>query len=109
MTPAELRVRRETLGLTQAQWAAWLDVGAVYVSQIERGARRPSGPLVRLVRVYMNMTVDERLAMSERLGLPPAPFDTGHAERIAGDVAAFRRRFARAYDRAYAAVRHGEV
>lgn len=54
MTPEDLRARREALGLTQAQWAEWLGVGKVYVSQLEHGARRPSATLVRLVEAYLD-------------------------------------------------------
>lgn len=52
MTPDELLAARESLGLTQAQWARALHVHQPYVSKIECGRQVPSATLVRLIEMY---------------------------------------------------------
>jgi DNA-binding transcriptional regulator YiaG len=55
MTPAEIRAARETLGLTQGEFARVMGVnGPAYVSAWEAGTRRPTGPAVRLMRAYLS-------------------------------------------------------
>lgn len=57
MTPAELRKRREKLGLTQAQLAAYLDVAQSAISQWESGARAVLWP--HALRVLLDLAEDD--------------------------------------------------
>lgn len=53
ITGAEIREIREKARLSQAVFAHYLNLTVGYVSQLERGAKRPSGPalvLLNLVR-----------------------------------------------------------
>lgn len=55
MTPAEIRTARQSLGLTQAQFALLLGYGAKSrIAELENGARAPSGAVVRLIRAYLD-------------------------------------------------------
>jgi DNA-binding transcriptional regulator YiaG len=52
MKPEEVRKLRESLGMTQAELAEYLGFetkGAV--SHLETGARRPTGPVLRLLHI----------------------------------------------------------
>ena len=47
----EIRKLREDAHLSQAVFARYLNLTVGYVSQLERGARRPSGPALVLLNV----------------------------------------------------------
>jgi putative transcriptional regulator len=49
LTPAGIVALREAAGVSQAVFARALNVTADYVSKIERGAKRPSGPVLKLL------------------------------------------------------------
>lgn len=56
MTPTEIRKARASLGLSQDQLAAVMDLGkrgGQTVSEWERGVRQPRGPTARLLRAYL--------------------------------------------------------
>ena len=55
MTPAEIRAARDTLGLTQGEFARVMGVnGPAYVSAWEAGTRRPSISAMLLMHVYLS-------------------------------------------------------
>ncbi|MGO9485095.1 MAG: helix-turn-helix domain-containing protein [Rhodomicrobium sp.] len=49
LTPADIAGMREEAGVSQAVFARVLNVTADYVSKLERGAKRPSGPALKLL------------------------------------------------------------
>jgi len=49
ITGAEIRDLREKARLSQAVFARYLNLTVGYVSQLERGAKRPSGPALVLL------------------------------------------------------------
>ena len=49
ITGEEIRGLREQARLSQAVFARYLNVTVGYVSQLERGAKRPSGPALVLL------------------------------------------------------------
>ena len=49
MTPEEIGLVRQKSHLIQAVFAHYLNVAAGYVSQLERGAKKPAGPAVVLL------------------------------------------------------------
>jgi putative transcriptional regulator len=51
MTAEEIRGLREQAHLSQAVFARYLNITAGYVSQLERGAKRPSGPALVLLNL----------------------------------------------------------
>ena len=51
MTGDEIRKLREQAHLSQAVFARYLNLTVGYVSQLERGAKRPSGPALLLLNV----------------------------------------------------------
>ncbi len=51
MTAREIRELREQAHLSQAVFARYLNLTVGYVSQIERGAKRPSGPALVLLNL----------------------------------------------------------
>lgn len=51
ITPEEIRAIRERANLSQAAFARYLNLTSGYVSQLERGAKRPSGPALALLNV----------------------------------------------------------
>ncbi len=51
LTPDEIRALRETANMSQAVFARLLNVTTGYISQIERGAKRPTGPALAMLRV----------------------------------------------------------
>lgn len=65
MTPTEIttiRTTRKALGLTQAEFAALLNISPSYVAQIEGGARKPESAIARLLSVVHKPTVANALA-----------------------------------------------
>jgi putative transcriptional regulator len=51
ITGDEIRSLRERAHLSQAVFARYLNLTAGYVSQLERGAKRPTGPALVLLNV----------------------------------------------------------
>jgi putative transcriptional regulator len=51
ITGEEIRTLREEAHLSQAVFARYLNLTVGYVSQLERGAKRPSGPALVLLNV----------------------------------------------------------
>ena len=51
LTPEEIRALRERANMSQAVFARLLNVTTGYVSQLERGAKRPTGPALALLHV----------------------------------------------------------
>ena len=49
LTAADIAAMREGTGVSQAVFARVLNVTADYVSKLERGAKRPSGPALKLL------------------------------------------------------------
>jgi putative transcriptional regulator len=51
ISPAEIRDLRERANMSQAVFARLLNVTTGYVSQLERGAKRPTGPALAMLHV----------------------------------------------------------
>jgi len=51
LTWAEIRAMRERAHMSQAVFAHYLNVTVGYVSQLERGAKRPTGAALALLNV----------------------------------------------------------
>ena len=51
ITGEEIRTLREGAHLSQAVFARYLNLTAGYVSQLERGAKRPTGPALVLLNI----------------------------------------------------------
>ena len=51
LSPAEIRTLRERANMSQAVFARFLNVTTDYVSQLERGAKRPTGPALALLNI----------------------------------------------------------
>jgi putative transcriptional regulator len=58
MTGAEIRKLREQAHLSQAVFARYLNLTVGYVSQLERGAKRPSGPALVLLNVIRRKGIE---------------------------------------------------
>ena len=58
MTGDEIRKLREQAHLSQAVFARYLNLTVGYVSQLERGARRPSGPALVLLNVIRRKGIE---------------------------------------------------
>ena len=59
---ANLRDYRKSQGLTQTELAKRLDVGSVYLSQLEAGSRAPSAGMMVAVAAALGCTVTDLLA-----------------------------------------------
>jgi putative transcriptional regulator len=51
MSPEDIRKLREEAHLSQAVFARYLNLTPGYVSQLERGAKRPTGPALALLNI----------------------------------------------------------
>ena len=51
LEPSEIRGLREKAGMSQAVFARYLNLTTGYLSQLERGAKRPTGPALALLHV----------------------------------------------------------
>jgi putative transcriptional regulator len=51
ITGEEIRTLREKANLSQAAFARYLNLTSGYVSQLERGVKKPSGPALTLLNV----------------------------------------------------------
>ena len=58
MSAAEIRRLREQAHLSQAVFARYLNLTVGYVSQLERGARRPSGPALVLLNLIRRKGIE---------------------------------------------------
>jgi putative transcriptional regulator len=58
ITPAQIRALRERAKMSQAVFARHLNVTAGYVSQLERGAKRPTGPALALLNVIRRKGIE---------------------------------------------------
>jgi putative transcriptional regulator len=51
VTPGQIRTMRERANMSQAVFASCLNVTTGYLSQLERGAKQPTGPALALLNV----------------------------------------------------------
>jgi len=58
ITGEDIRALREQAHMSQAVLAHYLNVTAGYVSQLERGARRPTGPALVLLNVIRRKGIE---------------------------------------------------
>jgi len=58
ITGDEIRSLREGANLSQAVFARYLNLTVGYVSQLERGAKRPTGPALVLLNVIRHRGID---------------------------------------------------
>jgi putative transcriptional regulator len=58
LEPEEIRTLRERANMSQAVFARLLNVTTGYVSQLERGAKRPTGPALALLHVIKRKGID---------------------------------------------------
>ncbi|MBR0752747.1 helix-turn-helix domain-containing protein [Bradyrhizobium jicamae] len=58
VTPKQIRAMREKANLSQAVFAHYLNLTVGYVSQLERGAKRPSGPALVLLDVIRRKGIE---------------------------------------------------
>ncbi|MFZ0928210.1 MAG: helix-turn-helix domain-containing protein [Syntrophobacteraceae bacterium] len=58
LTGEEIRAMREQAHMSQAVFAHYLNLTAGYVSQLERGAKRPTGAALALLNVIRRKGID---------------------------------------------------
>ena len=58
IAPEEIRALRERAHLSQAVFARYLNLTVGYVSQLERGAKRPTGPALVLLNVIRRRGIE---------------------------------------------------
>jgi putative transcriptional regulator len=58
MTGKEIRSLRERAHISQAVFARYLNLTVGYVSQLERGAKRPTGPALVLLNVIRRKGIE---------------------------------------------------
>jgi putative transcriptional regulator len=58
LAPDEIRRLREKAGMSQAVFARYLNLTTGYLSQLERGAKRPSGPALALLHVIKRKGIE---------------------------------------------------
>lgn len=58
LEPEEIRQLREAAHLSQAVFARLLNVTTGYLSQLERGAKRPTGPALALLHVIRRKGIE---------------------------------------------------
>jgi putative transcriptional regulator len=58
LTGSEIRALREKANLSQAVFAQYLKLTVGYVSQLERGAKRPTGPALVLLDVIRRKGIE---------------------------------------------------
>jgi putative transcriptional regulator len=58
MTGAEIRSLRERAHISQAVFARYLNLTVGYVSQLERGTKRPTGPALVLLNVIRRKGIE---------------------------------------------------
>ena len=58
LTGADIRALREKAHLSQAAFARYLNLTVGYVSRLERGGQKPSGPALVLLKVVKKRGID---------------------------------------------------
>jgi putative transcriptional regulator len=58
LTPAEIRTLRERANMSQAVFARLLNVTSGYISQLERGSKRPTGPALAMLHVIKRKGIE---------------------------------------------------
>jgi putative transcriptional regulator len=58
ITPEDVRAIREQANMSQAVLAHYLNVTVGYVSQLERGVKRPTGPALALLNVIRRKGIE---------------------------------------------------
>jgi putative transcriptional regulator len=58
LTGDEIRALREQAHMSQAVFAKYLNLTVGYVSQLERGAKRPTGPALVLLNVIRRLGIE---------------------------------------------------
>lgn len=58
MSPEDIRKLREEAHLSQAVFARYLNLTPGYVSQLERGAKRPTGPALALLNIIRRKGIE---------------------------------------------------
>lgn len=58
MTADDIRTLRERANLSQAVFARYLNLTTGYVSQLERGTKRPAGPVLALLNVIRRKGIE---------------------------------------------------
>jgi putative transcriptional regulator len=58
LTGEEIRAMRESAHLSQAVFARYLRLSTSYVSKLERGAKRPTGPALVLLNVIRRKGIE---------------------------------------------------
>jgi len=58
LTGDDIRALREQANMSQAVFAKYLNLTVGYVSQLERGAKRPTGPALALLNVIRRKGMD---------------------------------------------------
>lgn len=58
ITPDEIRMLRERANMSQAVFARLINVTTGYVSQLERGVKRPTGPALALLNVIKRKGIE---------------------------------------------------
>ncbi len=58
LKPEEVRAIRENAGLSQAVFAALLNLTAGYLSELERGAKRPTGTTLALLHIIRRKGIE---------------------------------------------------
>jgi len=58
LPPEEIRSLRESAQMSQAVFARLLNVTPGYISQLERGAKRPTGPALAMLHVIRRKGVE---------------------------------------------------
>ncbi len=61
LAPEEIRALREAANMSQAVFAHLLNVTTGYVSQLERGVKRPTGPALALLTVIKRKGIEVML------------------------------------------------
>jgi putative transcriptional regulator len=58
LKPEEVRAIRENAGLSQAVFAALLNLTTGYLSELERGAKRPAGTTLALLQIIRRKGIE---------------------------------------------------
>src|SRR5271166_4674983 len=58
LAPEEIRALREEAHMSQAVFACLLNITTGYLSQLERGAKRPTGPALALLHVIRRKGIE---------------------------------------------------
>ena len=58
LTPEQIRALREEARMSQSVFASLLNVTTGYLSQLERGAKRPTGPALALLHVVRRKGIE---------------------------------------------------